>query len=239
MPSIPSSGNQSFQLQRPPLARHPSSGHSGSILRPRLILSYTWRGSTIWNRFQPSSLSTPIVVLPISFYTMLYIRTLALRSRGDAGASDFLDPAWLKLGEAPVWCPRRPAQPAKGFWGVGLFSVMSDDDTPPCVEGPDPVPDRAATAATWLGREPPLTPATEAAVAVLPSSRPASTPPPPPPLEGTFATPEESAAAVGSSMLWREVLLPLEQPSTQRFHALQELICPRQSDQWIIDQFIR
>ncbi len=46
-PSIPSSGSQSFQLFLPPLARQDSSGHSGSMRRPRLMLSYTCSGSTI------------------------------------------------------------------------------------------------------------------------------------------------------------------------------------------------
>ena len=48
VPSIPSSGSQSFQSLRPPRSLHSSSGHWGSILRPRLMLSYTWSGSKIW-----------------------------------------------------------------------------------------------------------------------------------------------------------------------------------------------
>ena len=87
--------------------------------------------------------------------------------------------------------------------------------------GPVPTPARAAAAATWLGRDPPLTPAEVATypVAAPVSSGPASTLPTP--LEGTCATPEESAVLARSTLRWRELLLPLEQPSTQRFHALQ------------------
>ena len=46
-PFISSMGIQLFHEFLPPLALHSASGHTGSILRPRLILSYTIRGSII------------------------------------------------------------------------------------------------------------------------------------------------------------------------------------------------
>ena len=46
-PSIPLSGNQSRQCERPPRALILSSGQTTSIRRPRLIASYTWFGSWI------------------------------------------------------------------------------------------------------------------------------------------------------------------------------------------------
>lgn len=46
-PSMPFSGSQSRQCDLPPRALILSSGQLTSILRPRLIQSYTWFGSTI------------------------------------------------------------------------------------------------------------------------------------------------------------------------------------------------
>lgn len=57
-PSIPLSGNQSRQWERPPRALILSSGQTTSIRRPRLIASYTWFGSWICKhnvaKWQPS-----------------------------------------------------------------------------------------------------------------------------------------------------------------------------------------
>ena len=49
VPSMPDRGTHTPQPVFPPFCRHSSRGHCRSSRRPRLMESYTWLGSTIWN----------------------------------------------------------------------------------------------------------------------------------------------------------------------------------------------